>query len=154
MNASAYGDSIDRILDRWQDVIDGPMPQMHLMLNIVPAPWLISNEYKYSWDRQYRTLSNEYKKNLATIESAKKHDFVRSVVDLFSIELPFNGKPGSASAHNDAVHVSSKSSMGQKFLVLPVIVSLRLCVTPSNSVAVRDSVERTSSVTVTLGAPL
>ena len=85
-----------------------------ISLNIMPAPWLISNEY--SWDRQYRTLSNEYKKNLAIIESAKKHDFVRSVVDLFSIELPFNGKPGSASAHNDAVHVSPKSSIGSKVL--------------------------------------
>ena len=77
---------------------------MHLMLNMMPAPWMIPR--RYAADREYRTLPNEYHKNLAIISSAKKYDFVKSVVDFFSIELPFNGKPGSATAHGDAVHVS------------------------------------------------
>ena len=48
----------------------------------------------------FRTLLNEYRKNLAIINTAKKFDFVKSVVDVFSIELPFNAK-----AHMDAVHI-------------------------------------------------
>lgn len=43
-------------------------------------------------------------KELGHLDTAKKHDSVKSIVDLFSVELPFNGKPGHT-AHNDAVHV-------------------------------------------------
>ena len=45
---------------------------------------------KYSGDRQYRTMLNEYRKNLAVIAVAKKYDFVKSVLDAFSIELTFH----------------------------------------------------------------
>ena len=69
----------------------------------MPAPWMIPDNYVRA-DRRHRTLLNEYRKNLAIIDMAKKHDSVKSIVDLFSVELPFNGMPGHT-AHNDAVHV-------------------------------------------------
>ena len=47
---------------------------------------------KYASDRQHRTMLNEYRKNLAVVDIAKKYDFVKSVVDMFSIELCFHGK--------------------------------------------------------------
>lgn len=107
MNAAAYGSITERLLDQWQATLDvyynAPMPEVHLMLNMMPAPWMIPN--KYAWDRTYRTLLNEYRKNLALVEVANKFDFVKSVVDFFSIELPFNGEPGMTTAHKDAVHL-------------------------------------------------
>ena len=134
LNASAYGDSIDGILDRWQDAIDGPMPQMHLMLNMMPAPWMIPR--RYAADREYRTLSNEYHKNLAILGSAKKYDFVKGVVDFFSIELPFNGKPGSATAHGDAVHVSDP-----RILSIAAHIVIETFCDSHEALVVRESVE-------------
>ena len=108
LDASTYGMGLEGILRKWQEAIHGhgaTMPAMHLMLNMMPAPWLIPQ--RHAWDRDYRTLLNEYRKNLAIIAAAKKFDFVQSVVDVFSIELPFNGDPGH-SAHMDAVHINDK----------------------------------------------
>lgn len=108
LDASTYGIGLEEILRKWQETIQGhgaTMPAMHLMLNMMPAPWLIPQ--RHAWDRDYRTLLNEYRKNLAIIAVAKKFDFVQSVVDVFSIELPFNGDPGH-SAHMDAVHINDK----------------------------------------------
>lgn len=103
LNSHAYGAAIERTLSQWQDTHNAHIPHLHLMLNMMPAPWLIPD--KYTSDRQHRTLLNEYRKNLAIIAAAKKFDFVKSVVDFFSIELPFNGRPG-RTAHIDAVHVT------------------------------------------------
>ena len=108
LNATVYGTGLEGVLNTWQETIEGlgaTMPVMHLMLNMMPAPWLIPQEN--TWDRDYRTLLNEYRKNLAIITVAKKFDFVLSVVDVFSIELPFNGHPG-LTAHQSAVRVSDK----------------------------------------------
>ena len=108
LNATVYGRGLEGVLREWQETMAGhgaPMPAMHLMLNMMPAPWLIPK--KYAWDRDYRTLLNEYRKNLAVIDVATRYDFVRSVVDVFSIELPFNGRP-KHTAHMDAVHVGDK----------------------------------------------
>jgi len=85
---------------------NGTMPQMHLMLNMMPAPWKIPDHH--ASDRTFRTLLNEYQKNLAIINAAQKFGFIQSVLDIFSIELPFNGYPGGRSAHSDAVHISDK----------------------------------------------
>mmetsp|Transcript_12211 Transcript_12211/g.26285 ORF Transcript_12211/g.26285 Transcript_12211/m.26285 type:complete len:104 (+) Transcript_12211:288-599(+) len=80
------------------------MPKMHVMLNMMPAPWMIPDQY--AADRPHRTQLNEYRKNLAIISTVKKYDFVDGVLDLFSIELPFNGHPGGDfTAHRDAVHI-------------------------------------------------
>ncbi len=86
-----------------------PLSPMHVMLNMVmPAPWKIPE--KHAWDRPYRTEVNEYQKNLAIISTAKKYDFVKSIVDTFSIELlPFNGKEGEWTAHRDAVHIDGEN---------------------------------------------
>ncbi len=73
------------------------MPQKHLMLNIMPAS-----------DRTFHTRLNEYQKNLAMINAAKKFGFLPSVLDIFSIELPFNGNPGERSDHSDAIYIHGK----------------------------------------------
>lgn len=109
LSAAAYGAGLEDVLRTWQEAIQGygaPMPTLHLVLNMMPAPWLIPE--KYAADRAHRTLLHEYQKNRAMIGAAAKFGFVRSVVDLFSIELPFNGAPGRAAAHMDAVHVSDQ----------------------------------------------
>jgi len=50
---------------------------------------------KYAFDVKYRTLAREYEKNTKIVEAARRrHDVVASVVDAFSIELPFNGEEG------------------------------------------------------------
>jgi hypothetical protein len=36
-------------------------------------------------------MLHEYEKNLAIVEIARKYDFVKSIVDFFSIELTFHG---------------------------------------------------------------
>lgn len=46
----------------------------------------------YASDRQHRTMLNEYRKNRAVVAIAKKYGFVKSVVDMFSIELCFHGQ--------------------------------------------------------------
>ena len=108
LNATAYGTRLDRVLDEWRRMLDGhgaPMPEMHLMLNIMPAPWLSSQ--KHTLDRKHQTLLNEHQANLAIIDAAARFDFVQSVVNVFSIKLPFNGYPGHT-VHMDVVHVGDK----------------------------------------------
>jgi len=81
------------------------MPALHLMLNMMPAPWMIPD--KFADDRPHRTLLNEYRKNLAIVAVAARFDAVRSVVDGFSLELPFNGF-FRHTAHKDAVHIGDE----------------------------------------------
>ncbi len=107
LNSSAFGGALEGILRKWEQwnrENNATMPRMHLMLNMMPAPWLIPE--KYSEDRQFRTLLNEYRKNLAIIDIANKFGFIQSAVDFFSMELPFNGHNGALSAHRDAVHIT------------------------------------------------
>ena len=54
-----------------------------------PATYRIPR--KYTSDRPYRTMLHEYEKNLAIVEIARKYDFVKGIVDFFSIELTFHG---------------------------------------------------------------
>ena len=56
--------------------------------------------FLYANDRRLRTQLNEYRKNLAIIETVQQRDSVRSVLDFFSSELIFNDD-----AHHDAVHL-------------------------------------------------
>lgn len=107
LNASDFGRAVDGILGRWEGAmafLNSSMPDTHVMLNMMPAPWLIPDDYAN--DRPHRTQLNEYRKNLAIIDAVRRHGFVRSVLDLFSVELPFNGGPGDT-AHRDAVHIGS-----------------------------------------------
>jgi len=121
LSADEYGAALDRTLTSWGEkarAIAGPgaaLPQMHLLLNYLPAPWKIPAKHKD--DVPYRTLLNEYRKNLAILDVAKKHAEggregkgggfeVRSVVDVFSVELAFNGHKGGPTAHGDAVHIT------------------------------------------------
>merc|ERR1719254_130419 len=106
------------------------MPPVHLLLNMMPAPWLLNK--KNDKEQPYRTELNEYRKNLAIIATAREFDFVRSVVDAFSVELPFNGVSGVYSskkdktvstAHKDAVHIGD----WRIFRVIGEIVLDRLC---------------------------
>ena len=114
--ASQYGEALAGVLRTWREdkgarVGAGvsSMPPVHLLLNMMPAPWLIPRKYKA--DRPRRTELNEYRRNLAIIAAAREFDFVRSVVDTFSVELPFNGhrgkygNMGNSTAHKDAVHI-------------------------------------------------
>merc|ERR1719287_235106 len=121
LSADEYGAALDQALTSWGEkarAIAGPgaaLPQMHLLLNYLPAPWKIPAKHKD--DIPYRTLLNEYRKNLAILDVAKKHAEggregkgggfeVRSVVDVFSVELAFNGHKGGPTAHGDAVHIT------------------------------------------------
>jgi hypothetical protein len=64
-----------------------------------PATYRIPRKYKS--DRLYRTMLHEYQKNLAIVEIARKYDFVKSIVDFFSIELTFHGNKKD-DVHRDA----------------------------------------------------
>jgi hypothetical protein len=46
-------------------------------------------------------MLHEYQKNLAIVEIARKYDFVKSIVDFFSIELTFHGNKKDG-VHKDA----------------------------------------------------
>jgi len=108
LNATTYGAVLEGVLATWQATMEengAPMPALHLMLNMMPAPWMITD--KFADDRQHRTLLNEYRKNLAIVAVAARFDAVRSVVDGFSLELPFNGFFGHT-AHKDAVHIGDE----------------------------------------------
>ena len=111
-----FGMLVDNMLSRLEEKtreINPPvMPQMHLMLNIMPAPWKIPNHYQF--DKEYRTLLNEHRKNLAIIEAAKLHvggGFVRGILDVFSCELLFNGHKGEDTVHHDAVHLGGNAQV-------------------------------------------
>ena len=109
LNSTVFGQVLEGVLKEWEQMIrdyNATMPKMHLMLNMMPAPWMIPDNY--ADDRPFRTLLNEYRKNLAIIDTAKKFGFIQSVLDIFSIELPFNGHPVGRSAHRDAVHIHDK----------------------------------------------
>jgi hypothetical protein len=111
LNATTYSAALEGVLATWQATVEGngaPMPALHLMLNMMPAPWMIPHTHR--WDRDYRTLLNEYRKTRAIVAVAARFDAVRSVVDVFSLELPFNGSPGHT-AHMDAVHIGDKRVM-------------------------------------------
>ena len=56
---------------------------------------------KYKSDRPYRTMLHEYEKNLAIVEIARKYDFVKSIMDFFSIELTFHSNKKD-DVHKDA----------------------------------------------------
>eukprot|EP00584_Thalassiosira_punctigera_P021571 CAMPEP_0172563436 /NCGR_PEP_ID=MMETSP1067-20121228/100654_1 /TAXON_ID=265564 ORGANISM="Thalassiosira punctigera, Strain Tpunct2005C2" /NCGR_SAMPLE_ID=MMETSP1067 /ASSEMBLY_ACC=CAM_ASM_000444 /LENGTH=449 /DNA_ID=CAMNT_0013353883 /DNA_START=140 /DNA_END=1489 /DNA_ORIENTATION=- len=105
MNSERFGAMVHNMLTLLEEnarTVDPPaMPKIFLMLNVMPATWKIPSSYNF--DKKYRTLLNEYRKNLAMIDAAKKHS--QGVVDVFSIELPFNGKQGEETAHRDAVHL-------------------------------------------------
>lgn len=113
MNSRDYGREVERVLTTWQEVsLAGEAalpPPMHVFLNMMPAPWLIPKAY--GGDRWHRTRLNEHRKNLAIMGAARKFGFVRSVVDGFSVELPFNGTP-EESVHGDAVHVNNPVVLG------------------------------------------
>lgn len=107
LDAGPYGETVDEVLARWQAAAEavvplGPVPHVHVLLNMLPAPWMLPE--KYAFDIKFRTLAREHQKNLAILDAAKKYDVVSSVVDAFSVELPFNGVPGDT-VHGDAVHV-------------------------------------------------
>ena len=130
-----YGEGVEKILTSWQHKMDKlslSMPQIHLVLNMMPAPWLIPD--KYEWDKSLRTRARTYKKNLAIIETAKQFAFVDSVVDFFSIELPFNGYKGNTS-HKDAVHFGDKRML--KIIADRVIYNI--CHSFGNDVSNQDN---------------
>ena len=108
LNSTEYGAALDKELALYQETMtknNWPVSLMHVFLNMMPASWKIPKEYAH--DRPHRTEVKEYRKNLAIISTVQKYDFVKSIVDTFSIELPFNGKKGEGNtAHRDAVHVA------------------------------------------------
>lgn len=93
MNAQTYGLTLGKYLDHLN-----PDLSVHVSLNMMPASWMIPD--LYANDRRLRTQLNEYRKNLAIIETVQQRDSVRSVLDFFSSELIFNDD-----AHHDAVHL-------------------------------------------------
>ena len=98
ISAQTYGQSLHRYLDHYFDQEN--LSSVHVSLQMMPAPWMIPE--KYASDRSERTQLNEYRKNLAIIETVRDHDSVKSVLDFFSSELIFNDV-----AHHDAVHLAA-----------------------------------------------
>ena len=103
LSVEEFGETVDelfRLYDKQMKMKELPVKQsVYYMLNIMPKPELI--EDNLDCDRPKRTLINEYWKNRAVLDAATKHDFIK-IIDLFSIELPFNEK-----CHKDAVHMLS-----------------------------------------------
>ena len=63
------------------------MHQIPLILNMMPAAWMIPKIYKL--DVPAHTLLNVYHKNLAIIHTADKHrEFIKSIVDGNLVQLP------------------------------------------------------------------
>lgn len=104
-SATWYGKALAAELRWWGRVAAPPSTAFHVLLNVMPAPWLIPD--KYARDRKHRTELNEYRKNLAILAAARQSDLVRSVVDVMSVELPFNAEGGmfGIEGHKDAVHI-------------------------------------------------
>jgi len=67
--------------------------------SLQPATYLIPE--KHSGDRHYCTMLKEYRKNFAVVAVARKYDFVKSILDAFSIELTFHDKT------SQKIHVKS-----------------------------------------------
>lgn len=117
ISSSQFGEVVDNMLNIMeegyravvQSAPSSPLPQIHLVLNMMPATWLFPK--KYALDRPYRTMLNEHRKNRAMIAVARAHSrnqggLVAGVMDAFSIELPFNGKgTDMPTAHGDVVHL-------------------------------------------------
>jgi hypothetical protein len=129
MTTQQYGAAIEEALHQNQGALkehNVPMPQFYLMLNITvswfpaicfypkpinsnqmtciakwsqPATYRIPRKYKS--DCPYSTMLHENEKKLAIVEIARKYDFVKSIMDSFSIELTFLG-PKSDDVHRDA----------------------------------------------------
>jgi hypothetical protein len=106
LSADEFGTTLDGVLSKFELAFNGnsqdaPAPQVpvHVMLNMMPDPSKIPD--RFADDRSRRTQLNEYRKNLAIIDTVSKYSVVTSVLDFFSPELPFNDK-----AHSDAVHLS------------------------------------------------
>ena len=124
LDAGEYGAALLGALLPWQQDIrtrGAPVPRVHLLLNVMPAPWLLSRRHQE--DRLHRTQLNEYRKNLAILAAARELDFVVSVVDLFSAELPFHGEEGGKTAHGGAVHIQD----WRVWHIIGDIVLNRLC---------------------------
>lgn len=116
LSADEFGTTLDGVLSKFElafngDSQDAPAPQVpvHVMLNMMPDPSKIPD--RFADDRPRRTQLNEYRKNLAIIDTVSKYSVVTSVLDFFSPELPFNDE-----AHHDAVHVGGW--MGKKIQVI------------------------------------
>ena len=72
---------------------------------------------KYSGDRHYRTMVNEYRKNLAVVAVARKYDFVKSILDAFLIELTFHEKTSQQNHKWYDVHRDAGELLTYHFLV-------------------------------------
>ena len=73
LNQTEYYGAVDRVINGWQDASNTrnvPLPTVHLMLNMLPATWLVPDYMAV--DAVYQTRYNEYLKNLAMIDVAKK----------------------------------------------------------------------------------
>ena len=60
LNSTVFGQVLEGVLKEWEQMIrdyNATMPKMHLMLNMMPAPWMIPDNY--ADDRPFRTLLNE-----------------------------------------------------------------------------------------------
>ena len=94
-----------RLEEKTRDIKPPVMPQMHLMLKIM-STWELLKHYDFG--KEYRTLLNEHRKNLAIIEAAKIHaggGFIRGILEVFSCELLSNGRKGKDTVHIDANHL-------------------------------------------------